>query len=117
MSLIKEFCNLPIDLVKLVIDFTGLMTYRNGKFINKIQKNDERYESIKINEIIPLYLQHDPLHIYEDCVLMRIEKIHIDTNIITYIYKYTDYIDIIISKKKINSFLCVVHDKQKVQLH
>jgi hypothetical protein len=54
-QLIKQFRNLPIDIVVLIIKYTGSMSFYNGKFVDRIQNIEKMYEtinmSIKINRI------------------------------------------------------------------
>lgn len=40
---------LPVELVNKIINYTDVVTFRNGKYINRLQKTDKRYE--KLNKI------------------------------------------------------------------
>lgn len=42
--LIEKFKYLPQDLVPHIIEYTGKIVYRNGKYINRLQKDDIRYK-------------------------------------------------------------------------
>ena len=35
---------LPMDVINLIIEYTGELKLRNGKYMGQIQKNDPRYE-------------------------------------------------------------------------
>lgn len=41
------FSKLPKDVINICISYTGKVNYRFGKYINRIDKNDKRYEIIK----------------------------------------------------------------------
>jgi hypothetical protein len=43
----RIFTQLPLDLVINVINFGNVIKYRNGKFMNQIHENDERYKIIQ----------------------------------------------------------------------
>ena len=43
MKLIEKFKNLPDDLIHIIINYTNVVVYRDGKYINRIKKNDYRY--------------------------------------------------------------------------
>ena len=45
------YSQLPDVLINKIINYTNVITYRYGKYINKISKNDERY---KLLDKIPL---------------------------------------------------------------
>ena len=38
------YSQLPDELIHKIINYTNVITYRYGKYINKISKNDERYK-------------------------------------------------------------------------
>jgi hypothetical protein len=42
-SLIKKFSYLPFDLINLILGYSNIIVYRNGKYINRIDKKDKRY--------------------------------------------------------------------------
>ena len=41
------FCNLPLDMIIHILSFDNKIKYKNGKFINQIDKKDERYNLLK----------------------------------------------------------------------
>ena len=47
MSLIDKFKFLPDVLKNKIINYTNVITYRDGKYIDKISKNDERYKLLE----------------------------------------------------------------------
>lgn len=53
----KKFSCLPLDLVNMILEYVNVITYRNGKYIDRIDKKDLRYNilmkiqrPIKIND-------------------------------------------------------------------
>jgi hypothetical protein len=42
-----NYKNLPKDILIQVLDYDGRIKYKNGKYVNIIHKNDNRYELIK----------------------------------------------------------------------
>jgi hypothetical protein len=42
-----DFSQLPIEIINIIINYTDVVVYRNGKYLNRIQKNDKRYSIIK----------------------------------------------------------------------
>ena len=41
------FKNTPIDIVIQILEYSGKIKYRYGKFMNQIQKNDIRYKMLE----------------------------------------------------------------------
>lgn len=42
----KIFSNLPIEIINKIINYTNIIVYRYGKYMNRIQKNDKRFAII-----------------------------------------------------------------------
>lgn len=42
-----DFSKLPIELINIIINYTDIVVYRDGKYLNRISKYDERYNMIK----------------------------------------------------------------------
>jgi hypothetical protein len=42
-----DFSKLPSDLINMILDYTGKVIYRYGKYMNRLDKNDYRYDMIK----------------------------------------------------------------------
>lgn len=50
---ISIFSKLPDTMIHIILSYTGKISYRNGHYINKLDKNDDRYElleSIQLKE-------------------------------------------------------------------
>jgi hypothetical protein len=51
------FSKLPEELIQKIIDYTDIVTFRNGKYMNRISKKDERFEMLeKIQRPIKMYI-------------------------------------------------------------
>ena len=42
-----DFSKLPIELINIIINYTDIVVYRHGKYLNRIKKDDERYRIIE----------------------------------------------------------------------
>jgi hypothetical protein len=49
-----DFSKLPIEIINIIINYTDVVVYRNGKYLNRINKNDKRYDVIKKRRL-PIY--------------------------------------------------------------
>ena len=38
-----DFSKLPIELINIIVNYTDIVVYRHGKYLNRIKKDDERY--------------------------------------------------------------------------
>ena len=46
LELIDKFKNLPDELIHNIINYTDVVVYRNGRYINRLNKKDERYKVV-----------------------------------------------------------------------
>ena len=46
-KLLDKFKYLPDELIQKIINYTDIVSYRHGKYINRINKNDKRYNLLK----------------------------------------------------------------------
>lgn len=42
-----NYGNLPIEIINKIINYTNIVVYRYGKYMDRINKNDDRYNIIK----------------------------------------------------------------------
>jgi len=63
-NLIEKFGYLPDEIIHKIINYTNVVVYRNGKYIDRINKSDERYRLVKN---IPR-----PIKIGKDRVLLKL---------------------------------------------
>ena len=45
-ELIDKFKYLPDELIHIIINYTDVIVYRHGKYINRLNKDDKRYDLI-----------------------------------------------------------------------
>ena len=76
MKLIDKFKFLPEVLIHIIINYTDVIVYRHGKYINRIKKNDYRYNLIR-NVPRPIYIG-----------LNRVKIRLISSNLIGYFIEY-----------------------------
>lgn len=46
IQLLDKFGYLPEELVQIIINYTNVVVYRHGKYINRINENDNRYNLV-----------------------------------------------------------------------
>jgi len=86
------FTKTPLDIVIQILDYSGIIKYRNGKFFNQIQNNDERYNILQsISQFVPIYLYEystKPIHYVRDLnkYFVTLQIINGDNNIMKYRY-------------------------------
>ena len=64
IELIDKFKNLSDELIHHIINYTDIIVYRHGKYINRLNKNDKRY---KLLIDIPM-----PIKIGSQKILLRL---------------------------------------------
>jgi|688.fasta_scaffold840137_2 hypothetical protein len=62
--------NIPYELINIILEYDGRIKYRNGKYINVIDKNDCRYEILR--EVILYKIQIVSLTIVSDHIFYNI---------------------------------------------
>lgn len=75
-ELLDKFNNLPDELIHIIINYTNVVVYRHGKYINRLNKHDNRYNLVNS---IPQPILTDRYK-----VLLRLE----DTNCKGYFLNY-----------------------------
>jgi hypothetical protein len=46
IDLIDKFKNLPDELIHNIVNYTDVVVYRRGKYINRLRKQDKRYKML-----------------------------------------------------------------------
>lgn len=64
MELIDKFKKLPDELINIIINYTDVIVYRHGKYINRIRKNDKKY--------LVLYDIPKPIYIRNNTKILRL---------------------------------------------
>lgn len=105
--IIKNFSYLPNDLINIILDYTNIIVYRNGKYINRINNLDVNYSflkkvprPIKISEyqyyiglrdkgrkVIKISLHY---LIQEQNIMISTSENHVGQNGLIYGYKHKD---------------------------
>ena len=58
MKLNVDFSKLPIEIINMIINYTDVIVFRHGKYINRIKKDDVRYDIIRRRKI-PMLLTNN----------------------------------------------------------
>jgi hypothetical protein len=58
INLIDKFKNLPDEIIHHIINYTDVVVYRDGKYINRLNKKDNRYNMI-LNIIRPIKMSYN----------------------------------------------------------
>jgi hypothetical protein len=98
----EEYANkLPIELINKIINYTDIVAFRNGKYINRIPKTDTRYTMLR-NLVKPVklgkrvlinlinYSYEEPTGYFIEYVFDKFPKVNI---YYTTINKYKEYIN------------------------
>jgi hypothetical protein len=46
IQLLEKFVSLPDELVQIIINYTNVIVYRHGKYINRLNESDNRYNLV-----------------------------------------------------------------------
>ena len=100
----KLLDRLPIELVNKIINYTDIVAFRNGKYIDRIQKSDKRYKKL---EKIP-----KPMRIGPHKIIFNLINYSCDKPVGYLIeYFYTDYIKITLKFAKI-----IIHGSHRIYI-
>ena len=93
-SKIMIYSKLPLELIYRILLYTGIVKYRNGKYIFQIPRTDERYKLVdfiprhRVFHIANKYILYVTLKTMSNhCKLMSI-KFDFESNKIEYAYTY-----------------------------
>jgi hypothetical protein len=70
------FKNLPFDLANKCISYTGKLSYRNGKYINRIDEYDERYDLLYDLPQPTFWENHST-----NCIMVELSRMYLRYNI------------------------------------
>lgn len=80
--LINKFTKLPDVLIHIILDYSDIIIFRHGKYMNRINKNDNRYKNIQnISK---------PIKIMENKILLKLLNYKYSEPI-GYLLEYTFY--------------------------
>ena len=93
---------LPLEIVHRILEYDGRIKYRNGKYMNQICKDDDRYKMLQsIPQILPYpnHLQHGYLMIVDTSNKIYCEKkeLHIQLHIMA--KKYILFLQRVVQKR------------------
>jgi hypothetical protein len=112
LELIDKFKNLPEVLINHIINYTDVLVYRHGKYINRFKKSDKRY---KIIQSVP-----KPIKIGKSMILIKLLNIDKKGYFLEYIIniyiklnvKFVSYeVDGFDRYLETKSFLQLIYDK------
>jgi len=110
INLLEKFAGLPDVLIYKIINYTDVISYRNGKYINKINKKDKRYDILK-NITRPIYVCKNKIVLrlidYNNCGYFIEYKIKSDIIIINirFFYREIDGFDVYFNIKTNNTYI------------
>lgn len=105
MELLDNFRYLPKEIINTIINYTDKIVYRHGKYIDRLQKNDDRYNLIKQ---IPR-----PIYIGPHKIILRLMNNinHFGYLMEYYICVYLTRVNIRFCKKEMNGISTYIETK------
>jgi hypothetical protein len=101
---------LPIDVVNIILDYTGVIRFRKGKYMNQIRKDDCRYNIMKTIPFIRNGIVKFNRHFGKDYEFV----------LVNHSYDSRGYYVTLIKKKyeyKTECKFCRVYDNGKIKIH
>jgi hypothetical protein len=95
IELIDRFKFLPDVLIHNIINYTDVVVYRHGKYINRLNKNDIRYkltENILLYFYQVIYNPNLPIRIGKSRILLRLLYRNREEYFLEYIFRNNSYI-------------------------
>jgi hypothetical protein len=100
--LLNNFSHLPLELINLILKYLNVISYRNGKYIDKIMDHDKRYDIIRRIQR-PIKISSNQYYVG----LRSLNKIRIIISINYVIYDNNILISVS-ANKYINATICFV---------
>lgn len=96
-----KFPYIPNELVRIILEFDGSLKLRNGKYMNQINKNDERYKMLlNISQVKTIFFGKNPFYFIRELgkysVKLQINKPH-----------FSEYSYLFEKKREENNFSCM----------